>query len=149
MIKGLVMLTTALCLLSTPACNFLKPNSWELTYNNQDDFTGKTIIKIGTKDCYYEAETGVNNESAKIKWESTSEKLQALFDKVAAHQLQNAVQSTDADAGPRHETLKLVQNGKTIFFIEKNKQTKELASHFHEVVILMRMFSMEEQGWKF
>lgn len=149
MTKHFAIVSMVLILISTQACNNFKQNSWALTYGKVDDFTGKTLIKIGTKDCYYEAETGIKNETAKIKWESTSEKLKTLFEKIAAHQLQNSIVQKADEKKISFETLELVQNDTVVFSIQKNQLTKPFVRHFEEVVILIRTFSMEEQGWKF
>lgn len=150
MIKLLTIASLVFLLLCINACNNLKQNNWELTYIKMDNSFGNIQIKIGTKDCLYEAETGRTTENAKIKWESTSEKLQTLFNKIEAHQLQKGTLSAKTDELEKQfEILEFSQNGKVVYTLQKNRQTKEMMQHFNEAVILMRTFSMEQQGWKF
>ncbi len=126
MIKLFSIASLVFLLLFTNACNNLKQNNWELTYIKMDNSFGNIKIKIGTQDCLYEAETGKTTENAKIKWESTSEKLQALFNKIEAHNLKNGTPSANTDElENQFEILELTQNGKVVYTLQKNKQTKD------------------------
>jgi hypothetical protein len=133
----------------TNSCKPSPNDKWQISYSRVDYFFGSIDVKIGNDSCYYRNQGGIHKNPPFFKWKSSKRKLNNLYREIEKFRLQDGIPLMASVTEEPFETLKLINNGKVIFSIQKQHQTVDGIKKFEEVVAILKAFAFSENnGWK-
>ncbi len=121
-----------LCTILLPACG---PNrntkpAWEISYKRLDEYLGNVEISIGTHSCFFQNNSGIQKNAARIQWKSSPYYLKDLYEKFNKLQLHYCNTNLLPASNEPIETLIFLKEGQIEFRIVRAQQNNNCVKKF-------------------
>ena len=141
-----------LCTILLPACG---PNrntkpAWEISYKRLDEYLGNVDISIGTHSCFFQNNSGIQKNAARIQWYSSPYYLKDLYEKFNKLQLHYCNTNLLPASNEPIETLIFLKEGQIEFRIVRAQQNNNCVKKFDSALILLKTFVFaQNNGYKY
>ncbi|HPA23460.1 MAG TPA: hypothetical protein PK275_06770 [Chitinophagaceae bacterium] len=141
-----------LCTILLPACG---PNrntkpAWEISYKRLDEYLGNVEISIGTHSCFFQNNSGIQKNAARIQWKSSPYYLKDLYEKFNKLQLHYCNTNLLPASNEPIETLIFLKEGQIEFRIVRAQQNNNCVKKFDSALILLKTFVFaQNNGYKY
>ena len=141
-----------LCTILLPACG---PNrntkpAWEISYKRLDEYMGNVEISIGTHSCFFQNNSGIQKNAARIQWKSSPYYLKDLYEKFNKLQLHYCNTNLLPASNEPIETLIFLKEGQIEFRIVRAQQNNNCVKKFDSALILIKTFVFaQNNGYKY
>ncbi len=141
-----------LCTILLPACG---PNrntkpAWEISYKRLDEYLGNVEISIGTHSCFFQNNSGIQKNAARIQWKSSPYYLKDLYEKFNKLQLHYCNTNLLPASIEPIETLIFLKEGQIEFRIVRAQQNNNCVKKFDSALILLKTFVFaQNNGYKY